>query len=396
MTSDLYDVEKRLNTVLKKIESLDICKSNKLKLVEFKNHCLANTIGKNKVSRYLYDLIRLAEWLDKPFEKATKKDIEKIMVTLESATRLDVNGNPTKIIYSEWTRRGYRIIVRKFYKWLRGTKHYPDEVEWIKTRGKECNRKLPEEMLSEEEILALINSCKESRDKALIAFLFDSGCRVGELMNIRIRDIEYFDKGMKVYLTGKTGMRRVPVIFSVPYMNNWLNEHPTKKSDSYVWIINNGKRLSYGRVRFILKDSADRVGIIKRVNPHNFRHSRASIYSDKLKDRVMMEYFGWKKPDTIAIYSHLNGKQIENSILEANGIKQEENKEKTILKPKNCTRCKKVHEATALYCNCGMVLDEKLAQDIKVKEMQREKADVIMDKIINDPEVWEVIKKKYS
>lgn len=391
MASDLYNVEQRLSSVLEKIESLKICKSNKLKLIEFKNHCIANSVGKNKVSRYLYDLIHIAQWLNKPFEKATKKDIEKIMMTLEEA-----KGEKTNKFYSEWTKRGYRIIIRKFYKWIRGTKYYPEEVDWIRIRMKECTRKLPEDMLSEEEVLSLINSCKESRDKALIAFLFDSGCRVGELMNMRIRDIEYFDKGMKIYLTGKTGMRRVPTIFSVPYLNMWLNRHPTKKQDSYVWVINNGKRMSYGRVRFLLKDAAIRVGITKKVNPHNFRHSRASIYSDKLNDRVMMEYFGWKKAETIGIYSHLNGKQIENSILEANGIKQEAEKEKTLLKPKTCLRCKKVHEATAIFCNCGYPLDEKVAQEIKIKEMQREKADIIMDKIVNDPEVWEMIKKKIN
>jgi site-specific recombinase XerD len=352
---------------------------------------MANSVGKNKISRYLYDLVNIARWLDKPFEKATKKDMEKIMMKLE-----DVKGEKTNRPYSEWTKKGYRIIVRKFYKWMKGTKIYPEEVDWIKTGMKECNRKLPEDMLSEEEVLALINSCQHSRDKALIAMLFDSGCRVGELLNMRVRDIEYFDKGMKIYLTGKTGMRKVPVIFSVHYLNTWLNEHPTKKIESYVWVKNDGKRLSYGRVRDLLRDCAKRTKISKKVNPHNFRHSRASIYSDKLKDRVMMEYFGWKTSEIISTYSHLNGKQIENAVLEAIGIVPEDKKEKTLLKPKTCLRCKKVHEATALFCNCGYPLDEKQAQEIKIKEMQREKADVIMDKIVNDPEVWELIKKKLN
>lgn len=388
---DLYNEKRRLERTIQKIEELNISKSNKERLIEFKNYCLANNVGKNKTSRYLYDLMHIAEWLNKPFEKANRKDIEKIMIKLEEA-----KGEQTNKSFSEWTKRGYRIIIRKFYKWLRDTKYFPPEVDWISIRMKECNKKLPEDMLSEEEILALINCCSNPRDKALVSLIYDSGCRVGELLNLRLRDIEYFDKGMKIYLNGKTGMRRIPIVFSVPFIDKWLNLHPTKKPESFVWVGGNGERIGYGRVRKLIKDCAIRAKITKRVNPHNFRHSRASFYSDKLNDRIMMEYFGWHNPDTISIYSHLNGKQIENSILEANGFSVQEKKDKELLKSKKCLRCNKTHEATSLYCTCGFPLDEKLAQEIKVKEMQREKADVIMDKIVNDPEVWDLIKKKYA
>lgn len=388
---DLYNEEQRLDTVLNKLEQSNILRVNKTKINEFKNHLLSSSVGKNKTSRYLYDLIHIAEWLSKPFDKANKKDIERIMMKLEEA-----KGEQTHKLFSEWTKYGYRIILRKFFKWLRGTRYYPDEVDWIKIKIKECDKKLPEDMLTEEEILSLIDCCNSKRDKALISLIYDSGCRVGELINLRIRDIDYFEKGMKIYLHGKTGTRRIPVIFSAPYLSFWLNEHPIKKPDSYVFVTSNGKRLCYGRVRELIKESAKRAKVDKKVNPHNFRHSRASFYAGKLNDRIMMEFFGWKKTDTIAIYSHLNGKQIDGAILGANGIKTEEDTEKTILKPKKCLRCGKIHEATAIYCTCGYPLDEKVAREIKLNEMQREKADIIMDKIINDPEVWELIKKKSS
>jgi len=387
---DLYDTEKRLESVLKKIENSGIIKSNKKKLVEFTNHCLADSVGKNKASRYLYDLYNISIWLNKDFEKANKQDIERILVKLQEAT--NIYEKP----YSEWTKKGYKVIIKKFFKWLRKTETFPDEVKWIKSALKENQKKLPEDMLTEEEILSLINTSQNIRDKALIALLFDSGCRIGELLNMRIRDIEYFENGMKIYLSGKTGMRRIPIIFSVPYLNNWLNEHPTKKLNDYIWVKTDGKRLSYGRVRFMIKGYAKRIGVTKRVNPHNFRHSRCSFYVDKLKDRIMMEYFGWKKADTIAIYAHVNGKQVEDSILEANGIIPEHKKEKTILNPKICQRCNKTHEATALYCTCGFPLNKELVEEIKQKEMERQKADEIMNKLVSDPEVLELIKKKLS
>jgi len=386
---DLYDEEKRLKTVQKKISKSKISKNNKIQISKFTNSCQASGVHDNKMSRYLYDLYNVAMWLKKDFKNTNTEDIEKIMVILEKAK--NQNGQP----YSEWTKRGYKILIRKFYKWLRKKKgkDFPKEVEWIKIKIKENKQKLPEDMLSENEVKSLINSGKYSRDKAIVAVLYDAGCRVGELLHLKIKDIEYFEHGMKIYLHGKTGTRRIPILYSVPYLTTWLNEHPTKKPEDSVWVKPDGKRLSYGRVRDLLKEIAKRAKINKKVNPHNFRHSRASAYSDRLTDRTMMEYFGWKKSDTISIYSHLNGKQIENSILEANGIIPDENKE-TELKPRICKRCNKANEVTALYCNCGYPLNEKIIEEMQIKAVERESADLFMDQLMKDPEVSELLKKK--
>jgi|SRR3989344_207870 len=398
---DLYHRKKQLESIKKKIQNSSLIESNKKKILEFGYHCSANSITDGKTSRYLYDLYNLAEWLNKPFEDADKKDIERLMFCLENAKRKDASGKLTNKSYSEWTKRGYKIIVKKFYKWLRDEDDdsYPKEVRWIKTGMKECKKKLPKDMLTEDEVLSLIRCCRNERDKAMIAFLFDSGCRVGELLNMRIGDISNFSKGngKKIYLRGKTGERRILIYFSAPYLERWLNNHSSGEKNAYVWVKENRQRLSYDRVRNLLRQSAKRAGLTKKVNPHNFRHSRCSIYSDRLKDRVLMAYFGWRRAETIAVYSHVSDEQIDGAISEANEVPIEEKKEKTKLKEKTCVRCEKKYEATALYCtSCGSVLDDELAKEMKMNELQREKADIIMDKIVNDPEIWDMMKKKYG
>lgn len=328
---DLYNTKQRLESISNKIKNSNILENNKKKLLEFTNHCLADCIGKNKMSRYLYDLYNVTLWLNKDFESADKVDIEKVLFKLQETN------------YSEWTKRGYKVIIRKFYKWLRNSKFYPDEVDWIKTTIKENHKKLPEEMLSPEEIKRLIDGCIHDRDRALVAVLYDTGCRVGELLNLRIKDIESVEYGMKACLTGKTGMRKVLLIFSVPYLTEWLNGHPVKEPNSYIWVKNDGERLSYGRVRDLLSDIAKRVKITKKVNPHNFRHSRATFYASLLKEREMMEYFGWRKSDTVGIYVHLSGDAVDRSILRSNGIITEKEQNKEQLKPIKCNRCGKVY-----------------------------------------------------
>ncbi len=382
---DIYDVQKRLESVRQKISGSSMIESNKGKILEFANCCLANGVGKNKTSRYLYDLHNLSIWLNKPFEEATKKDMEAIMVRLQE----------TK--YSEWTKKGYKIIVKKFYKWLRNSKEYPEEVEWIRSNIKENHKKLPEEMLNEEEVMKMIENAVCLRDKAMISVLYDCGCRIGELLTLKIKDVEEAEYGAKVSLSGKTGMRKVLLIFSAPYLLEWINNHPDKELHSYVWVKNNRQRIGYARVRNLLKDTAERAQIKKKVNPHNFRHSRATYYASRLREREMMEYFGWRKSDTVGIYVHLNGEAVDNAILRSQGIIKEKDKFGTLLKTKKCARCKKINKPTDKFCSmCSMSLDEEIANEIKKKDIERQQADEIMQKLMQDKEVLELIKNKLS
>ena len=34
--------------------------------------------------------------------------------------------------YSEWTKRDYKIVIKRFLKWIRKSEDYPDEVKWIR------------------------------------------------------------------------------------------------------------------------------------------------------------------------------------------------------------------------------------------------------------------------
>ncbi|MEK6898379.1 MAG: tyrosine-type recombinase/integrase [Nanoarchaeota archaeon] len=218
---DIYNVQQRLDSVSAKIKKSSMPEQNKEKILEFANYCLANSVGKNKTSRYLYDLHNISIWLNKKFEDTTKKDIEKIMVKIQE----------TK--YSEWTKKGYKIIIKKFYKWLRNSKNYPEEVEWIKSNMKENHKKLPEEMLSEGEVMKMIDNSISKRDKALISVLYDSGCRIGELLGLKIKNIEESEYGAKICISGKTGMRKILLIFSAPYLFEWINNHSNKNPSNF-------------------------------------------------------------------------------------------------------------------------------------------------------------------
>ncbi|KXB08420.1 hypothetical protein AKJ56_01315, partial [candidate division MSBL1 archaeon SCGC-AAA382N08] len=208
------------------------------------------------------------------------------------------------------TQRDYKVILKKFYKWLNGNGEYPDKVEWIDTTKKKRNNKLPEKMLTEEDVEKLIKTAENPRDKAFISMLWETGARIGELIDLTVGSIEDRKNGKKVVIKGKTGARRLPLVSSVPHIQNWLNNHPDKDNpDAPLWCRLTGRKaggeVSYRYLTKMLKRVGERGDIDKPMNAHHFRHSRATYLSTRFKEAQMCEWFGWVQgvPDLPITYT---------------------------------------------------------------------------------------------
>jgi hypothetical protein len=93
----------------------------------------------------------------------------------------------------------------------------------------------------------------------------------------------------------------------------------------------------------------------------------------------------------------MSGKDTDESILRINGIDIQKEKAKPRLEPKKCLKCTTVNEATNICCKiCGMPLSKEEAQRILQADTERQQADGIMNKLVKDPEILELIKKKLS
>ena len=91
------------------------------------------------------------------------------------------------------------------------------------------------------------------------------------------------------------------------------------------------------------------------------------------------------------IYLHYGKEEVEKKLLKSNGIKEKEEiiEDNTALEPKVCPKCKSKNPATAIYCNCGMVLDIKtIIEDTE----RRENADNELNKLFADKEFKELVK----
>jgi len=386
MNESIHDYDRRLELVLRKVKTLPISERNRQIILRFKDECFSQGLSKGRVIKYMYYLLKLSEWLGKDFDKADKQDIKTLVSRIEESP------------YVDSSKRELKICVKKLYKWLRESDDYPEEVKWIRPSSRKTGKiKLPEEILTEEDVKKLISVASNPRDRAFIAMLYESGCRIGEMLFLRIKHIAFDRYGAQIRVNGKTGPRRIRIISSVPYLTEWLNKHPDKDNpDSYVWLGSQGL-IGYNRARYIIKSLGKKAGIKKRLHPHIFRHSRATHLANHLTEAQMKEFFGWVQgSDMASIYIHLSGRDVDNALLSrVYGLKEVDKAEDKHFLPRACPRCGETNPPTNNFCSkCGMVLDEKTMVDIIKRDEERSKADRILDELIKDGEFRSMFLRK--
>jgi len=387
MNHDAHDYERRLKGQLRLLKNdPSISEENKKLIYKFKDFAFSSGISTGRVVRYLFDLRTMAQFLGKNFKDANKDDIVELVGKLERSNR-----------FSKSTVRDFKLTLRKFYKWLRNTDEFPEEVKWFRTHIKYDAIKNPEDMLTEEEVQKMINLCKDPRDKAFISTLYESGCRIGEILLLRINQVKFDQYGALLLVNGKTGFRRVRVVASAPYLTEWINNHPLKDDQkAFLWVSRNLKRWTYNAMFGMLRRIAKKANVNKKVNPHNFRHSRASYLANHLTEAQMNEHFGWVQgSDMPLIYVHLSGRDVDNALLRIYGIDNNNEKKESVFKPRECSRCKQINQATNKFCSrCGLPLDEESRAEIIRKTIERREADRVMDKLLEDEEFREMFLRK--
>lgn len=393
-THDIHKVQNTLHNIENKIRtSKKILSTNKKHFEDFFELQKARGFKPTTIRKDLYSAWFIGSHLNKDFKKCDKKDIIKLCGAVEAQQ------------WSVKTKKEHLVFIKKFWKWLYNIddKTYPVPVSWISTNEKIKNRKLPEELLTEEDIERMVQVCDNPRDKAFLLLAYESGARIGEILNIKIKHVIFNQFGAYIMLNGKTGMRRVTVIMSVPALATFIDLHPCRDNpDSFLFLTNYnaiGKKgefvpLTYGGARKILITLAKKAGIQKRVHPHLLRHSSATRAAKFLTEAQMKVYYGWTSGSNMpSIYVHLSSRDVEDAIKKMNKIEitQEETVKATI---KICQRCKQKNSFGSKFCNsCGYPLDLKTAMEI---EEGRQSWDDKMATIVKDKEIRNLILKKYG
>lgn len=293
---DIHSRQDRFQRALLTLEKdTSLNKENKELIFHFLRDCkLGKTVlGKSKKKigparclKYLGILRQLSVWFEKPFDCIGQEDMESFIERLEADSIKSQAGKS----YSESTKADIKKTIKKFWKWKDGqNRAYPDLVAWIDTY--EPVKDVP--ALSRSEVEKMIEQTANPRDKALLMVLFDSGARIEELLNVRLkREHLFWKEEVGCYMIrleySKTKPRTISLPLSTEYINSWLEIHPAREDPRVQFF-----PLAYANLRKVIHRIGKRV-LDKRVSPHLLRHSSATFYANSLKNRYQLCYrYGW-------------------------------------------------------------------------------------------------------
>lgn len=363
---DIYDNTKRIES-LWKLSEKNCIKENIDLMKKMEQEMKANGLSESRILFYLNPIYIIAKEYKEDLSKAGKDEIKHIVSSIEGKD------------YTEWTKVRYKQSLRKFFQVIAGiewkSKKYPEIVDWFNTTVRKNRLKNPI-ILSKEEVLTLFQVAKGIREKAMVSFMYESGCRCpDELLHMKIRDVEFDEHGAKIKLTsGKVGTRTIRVISCVPHLKNWLDkEHPNPKNDSYLWVNkgtkNHGEVMAYQTLHLMVKRWGREAKLDKVITPYTFRRTRYTHLSTKMPTPLLYKYMGQVQGSrVIERYVNLNEEAVDDAILSFHGIKPKENGD---IKAVYCSRCTKQNPPELDYCEvCHGALTEKAVLEAGRKQKE--------------------------
>jgi integrase len=365
----IYDYARSIKRNLNRIVNLEDADAEVKKAIEkFVDYLYLQNYSLARVSYYLDKLVRLA-----PLIKKLSLEEDDLLDFLRIIRNQETLNQTSKEEYT----RVYRKLLEFNFKLEQDDKR----IKILKIKSRKEYKKIPEDMLSIDEINIIVENAKNFRDKAFIMGLYESGCRIGEILPLKYKDIKFDKYGCLLNIeNSKTYARKLRLVFSTPYLARWYDLHPTKEAEDYFWctlkplIINaygqKETKIDYARVGYatfmnMIKGIAKKCNIKKPVNFHNFRKSRATELAKYLSNQLLNKFMGWSRGSRMPlVYVHLNDDSLDNSILQMNGVELEEKIDKKI-ESKFCSRCHNINEEDSRFCNkCGMPLDKELISDL--------------------------------
>lgn len=246
-------------------------------------------VGNRRLIANLQSFFRLHEYFKKDFDKLNESELEKFYSDLRSDKIRKVNGG----VYKSSSKTEFLKNLKRYLKWAwKNEEKYSSHARWMREEDK-----IPEiPAITLAQINTTIELVKYLRDKTLIMLAFDSGARIEELLNLRIKDVKAnVKKDGEMYYTinineGKTkeAKRNISIPITTPLMTQWLKEHPAI-NDKEAFLFD----ITYDAFRKILRMNGKKA-INQIITPHQLRHSSATHYCNIINnDRMFCYRYGW-------------------------------------------------------------------------------------------------------
>ena len=265
-------------------------------------------LSQNTVDSYKSDLTKLSNYLQN--QDLSKTNIDNFFIDM------------SEFNYSSSTKKRMHSSIKNFLKYIKENEDYESiDISDIKLKS---SKKLPE-VLSITDIENMINfynheTYLDSRNRTVIDVLYSTGCRVSELCDINISDIDLDEKYLK--LKGKGSKQRIVPIGSMLYKNlmQYLNVRETflQNRGEPLFLSKSKNKLDRTAVFRIIKKTAKNISLQTDVHPHTLRHSAATHMLEGGCDlRTVQEFLGHSSVSTTQIYTKVTKEFLEEAFTES-------------------------------------------------------------------------------
>lgn len=336
--SDLEDFSRFGDRLQRELERVD--RHHEVDLPHVKRYVqkIDGTMTDGSMAEYLKNLRLTSKRLeDKPISKLSEPDMEAHVYELRHSPEFGQGDEPG---LSDATVRNVEHAVRHFLERL-------ELAEWAEdydVTPQPDTKVRPEDMLEGEDIASLRDGANNMRDIALIEFLADSGARLSLAGTLRVRDVD-LDSETATYTPNPNAkglkgaaIQPYPIIDAKSTLRSYLRStHPRPDEPNVAFFhkipghgntieADDDGALSPDTIRTQLRKAAEKGGVGKPVNPHNFRHSAVTRMRREGYDRAEVEHrVHWRvDTDMWQVYEHISGAQHNEAIFAAAGIAESE------------------------------------------------------------------------
>ncbi|MGA7369305.1 MAG: hypothetical protein WBX01_09255 [Nitrososphaeraceae archaeon] len=378
----------KISTLLAKVQTLPN-QQNTSTIIDFYSYMEEEGSSENHKINNLKVVLDFAKYIgQKSFHDISRK--EQIVSYLNGKVK-DPLIDPDKRWITTWNH--YLNRIKLFFRWMHNyylkrelqtflteERTYwitPDFVKIKQKHSKRISPYLETEIWERDELLAIVSYDPHIRNRALLTLMWDLDARPHEITLLKIKHIrlkEKYGEG-EIPNEAKTGAGPILLMCSLPYVRDWLNEHPFRNepnarlicnlntgaplSPKVLWnIMNQLKR----RIRRLLdndeiesrqeREKLEYLLGVKKWNPYCIRHSAITADSDYLPDYALKKKVRWSmnSKQGARYIKRRMGDELKQKILAQNGIwtSSETRPKPTVA---DCPRCNLVNCIDNKYCS---------------------------------------------
>ena len=245
---------------------------------------------------YKLFLIKLNDYFTKPCSTISTMDLRMFLALFGKGKQ------PSTV-------NGYITYLKNFFGWLQN-----EEYILKNPAAKLKQTKVPKVILQgykADNLERLREACITEKQKCLFELLDSTACRISEIDNIRIEDINWQEQSIVV--TGKGNKQRI-VYFSTRAKLH-LKAYIGDRTEGYIFISDKAphQHIKVRSLQLILSKIKKKAGVNERVHCHKFRRTQATfLLNSGMTIQGVQKLLGHTSPDTTQRYAQLSQENLKN------------------------------------------------------------------------------------